>query len=38
MLQYTGFLKYNGATSNYDGLGRNPRDNNQLFLNLWLAF
>ncbi len=38
MLQYTGFLKYNGATSNYDGLGRNPRDNNQLFLNLWVAF
>ncbi len=38
MLQYTGFLKYNGATSNYDGLGRNPRDNNQLFLNVWLAF
>lgn len=38
MLQYTGFLKYNGLTSNYDGLGRNPRDNNQLFLNLWVAF
>jgi hypothetical protein len=38
MLQYTGFLKFNGATSNYDGLGRNPRDNNQLFLNAWVAF
>lgn len=38
MLQYTGFLKYNGLTSNYDGMGRNPRDNNQLFLNLWVAF
>jgi hypothetical protein len=38
MLQYTGFTKFNGATSNYDGLGRNPRDNNQLFLNLWVAF
>ena len=38
MLQYTGFLKYNGANSNYDALGRNPRDNNQLFLNLWVAF
>jgi hypothetical protein len=38
MLQYTGFLKYNGASGNYDGLGRNPRDNNQLFLNLWVAF
>ena len=38
MLQYTGFLKYNGLTSNYDGLGRNPRDNNQLFLNAWVAF
>lgn len=38
MLQYTGFLKYNGLTSNYDTFGRNPRDNNQLFLNLWVAF
>lgn len=38
MLQYTGFLKYNGLTSNYDGLGRNPRDNNQIFLNAWFAF
>jgi len=38
MLQYTGFQKYNGLTSNYDGLGRNPRDNNQLFLNLWVAY
>jgi len=38
MLQYTGYLKYNGLTSNYDGLGRDPRANNQLFLNLWVAF
>ena len=38
MLQYTGFLKFNGATSNYDGTGRNPSNNNQLFLNAWVAF
>lgn len=36
--QYTLYTKYNGATSNYDGLGRNPRDNNTLFLYVWAAY
>lgn len=38
MLQYTAYTKFNGATSNYDGSGRNARDNNTLFLNAWVAF
>lgn len=37
-LQYTAYLKFNGATSNYDGFGRNASDNNTLFLYLWTAF
>jgi hypothetical protein len=38
MLQYTGYNKFNGASTNYDGNGRNARDNNTLFFNLWAAF
>jgi len=26
-LQYTGYSKFNGASSNYDGFGRNASDN-----------
>lgn len=37
-LQYTAFLKFNGAGSEYDGAGRSASDNNLLFLYLWLAF
>jgi hypothetical protein len=37
-LQYTVFTKFNGASSNYDGFGRNARDNNTLFLYVWGAF
>jgi hypothetical protein len=36
-LQYTLYDKYNGASTNYDGTGRNASDNNTLFLFLWLA-
>ncbi len=36
--QYTAYSKYNGASSNYDGLGRNAKDNNTLFLYLWAAY
>jgi len=36
--QFTAYSKYNGASSNYDGLGRNARDNNTLFLYLWAAY
>jgi hypothetical protein len=36
-LQYTHFTKFLGATTNYDGMGRNARDNDTLFLYLWAA-
>lgn len=38
MLQYTAYQKYDGVSSNYDGAGRNPRDNNTLFFDIWVAF
>jgi hypothetical protein len=37
-LQYTAFFKFNGASSNYDGAGRNASDNNMLFAYLWFAY
>ena len=37
-LQYTGYAKFNGGTSNYDGFGRAASQNNSLFLFYWLAF
>jgi hypothetical protein len=37
-LQYTAYFKFNGATSNYDGAGRNASDNNLLYGYLWIAF
>jgi len=36
--QYTAYSTYNGASDNYDGLGRNASDNNTLFLYAWVAF
>jgi hypothetical protein len=36
--QYTAYSRYNGASDNYDGFGRNARDNNSLFLYLWAAY
>ena len=30
--------KFNGASSNYDGNGRNAKDNDTLYLLAWLAF
>lgn len=36
--QYTAYSKFNGASQNYDGFGRNARDNNSLFLYLWAAY
>ena len=38
LLQYTGYTKFNGARSNYDGNGRNASDNNTLFFDVWVAF
>ena len=36
--QYTGYGRFNGATHNYDGFGRNARDNNTLFIYTWVAY
>ncbi len=35
---YTGYFKFNGATTNYDGAMRNASDNNTAYLALWLNF
>ena len=37
-LQYTGYLRFNGGTANYDGFGRAASQNNSLFLFSWMAF
>lgn len=37
-LQYTGYTMFNGASSNYDGSGRNASDNNSLYLHLGIIF
>jgi len=37
-LQYTAYNRFNGASTNYDGFGRNARDNNTAFLYTWLAY
>ena len=36
--QYTMYSRFNGASTNYDGFGRNARDNNTLFVYTWLAY
>ena len=38
MFQYTAYSKFDGASTNYDGNGRNARDNNTAFFNIWVAF
>jgi hypothetical protein len=37
-LQYTGYNKFNGGSTNYDGFGRNASDNNSLFLQAWFVW
>lgn len=37
-LQYTDYLKFNGASTNYDGGGRNASDNNTVAVFAWLLF
>jgi len=37
-MQYTGYWRFNGGRSNYDGFGRSASDNNSFFLYTWLAF
>jgi hypothetical protein len=36
-LQYTGYTRFNGSGSNYDGFGRSASDNNTLFGFFWFA-
>ena len=38
MAQYTGYLKFNGAGSNYDGAGRNASGNNSIYLSASFVF
>ncbi len=37
-LQYTHYAKFNGASMNYDGVGRNASDNDTLYLLLWFSY
>lgn len=37
-LQYVWYTKFNGASANFDGNGRNASDNNTLYAFVWLAF
>ena len=37
-MQYTAFTRYLGAKSNFDGTGRNARDNNTAYLYAWIAY
>jgi hypothetical protein len=37
-LQYTGYTRFNGGVTNYDGFGRNASDNNTLTAFVWTAF
>ena len=37
-LQYTAYSKFNGASANYDGFGRNASDNNTLYGYVWFAY
>ncbi len=35
---YTAYTKFNGASQNYDGFGRNASANNSVYIALWLNF
>jgi hypothetical protein len=37
-LQYTAYDKFNGASDNYDGFGRNAKDNDTLRFYVWAAY
>jgi hypothetical protein len=37
-LQYTAYTRFDGGSTNYDGLGRRAGDNNTLFLYSWTIF
>src|SRR6516165_9092889 len=37
-LQYTHWNKFDGASTNFDGMGRNAKDNNTFFAYIWTMF
>ena len=37
-VNYTGYTKFNGAKTNYDGADRNAADNNTVYMALWIIF
>ncbi len=37
-LRYTSYSKFNGASANYDGNGRNAKDNDSIYLLAWVLF
>lgn len=37
-LRYTSYSRFNGASTNYDGNGRNAKDNNSIHLLAWFLF
>ncbi len=37
-LQYTGYLHFNGAKTNYDGANRDANGNNSLYMVVWIVF
>ncbi len=37
-VQYTRYTKFNGGSSNYDGVGRSASDNSAFYLLLWFAY
>ena len=37
-LQFVHYIQFDGASTNYDGAGRNARDNDTLFAFAWFAF
>jgi hypothetical protein len=37
-VQYTGYTRFNGAVTNYDGFGRNAADNDTTMAFVWTAF
>ncbi|MBW4037609.1 MAG: cytochrome C [Acidobacteria bacterium] len=37
-VNYTGYTKFNGAGTNYDGAGRTAADNNSVYMALWIMF
>ena len=37
-VRYTAYSRFNGAGTNYDGFGRNAKDNNNVFLLGWFMF